>query len=497
MNPYNMRNMGQPALYGIRIWDDATYGTMSSDGNLVFAIEQLSLGLTTQYNMMMLGGVQNGRGGRGATNVLAAYQVSTGKLQWERGGQDDVWPTDGLQDAFFLGPPLPLRTELFAIAEIKDEIRLLTLEAATGKLLWSQQLAMVEQGIAQDPVRRLAGVSPSYADGILICPTGSGCVVAVDLATRSLLWGYVYPHPDQQNYRHWRGAVPQVVMAFANYQGPPPRWLDGTAMIVNGHVLVTPAEAEMLYCLNLADGKPVWKEQPRTTPEHHEEHYYIACVHQGKIVLVGRNGMDAINFDDGKPAWQGQTVAFPGGATVTGHGFYAGNRYFVPLSSGEVVAVDLDAGKIVAIAKSRKGTVPGNLVCYRGRIISQGLDGLEVYYQTDAARDESKRLLEKDPNDVEGLTLHGEIALDDGRSTDAVADFRRAYAAVDPNSDKRLRTRELLRDCAVERAPRQLRGSPRARPRVGEAAGRAVANRDLLSLHGDGPATGRAVAAGD
>ena len=114
-------------------------------------------------------------------------------MQWELGGQEALEQSD----TFFLGPPLPLRGQLYVMAEIKDEIRLLALDGATGKLLWSQQLAMVESNITQDPVRRLAGVSPSYSDGVLICPTGAGCVVAVDLATRSLLWGYIYSHPGE------------------------------------------------------------------------------------------------------------------------------------------------------------------------------------------------------------------------------------------------------------------------------------------------------------
>lgn len=458
-NPYGNRNLGQPALYGIRIWDDATYGTMSSDGNLVFVVEQLSLGLPTQYNVAVFGGGANVRAPRGATNSLRAYQITTGKVVWQRGGGEDWNTVDGLQEAFFLGPPLPLRGQLYAIAEIKDEIRLLCLDPAKdGRLVWSQQLAMVEQGVMQDPVRRLAGVSPSYADGVLICPTGSGCVVALDLATRSLLWGYVYPQDQQNNIRHWRGGNPNLAFAFANYQGPPPRWLDATAVIVNGRVLLTPAEADKLYCLNLADGKPCWDPKPRT--DQSADWYYIACVysdpvHGGKIVRVGRTAMDAINLDDGKPAWEGRSVSFAPG-NVTGHGFYAGNRYFVPLSTAEVAAVNLDSGKIVATAKSRKGAVPGNLVCYRGRVISQGLDGVEVYYQIDAARADSKRLLAKDPNDVEGLTLRGEIALDEGRSTDAVADFRRAYRAdagsAAPGTSacgSQIRTRELLRDALL------------------------------------------------
>jgi outer membrane protein assembly factor BamB len=448
-NPFSgiRSNMSQAALYGQRIWDDATYGTMSSDGKLVFVVEQLSLGAMNQFNNVVIfgGGARAERQNHGASNRLAAYDIQSGKVIWQLGGPDDLRQTD----TFFLGSPLPLRGQLFAIAEIKDEIRLLALDAATGNVLWSQQLAMVESSISQDPIRRLAGVSPSYADGVLICPTGSGCVVAVDLATRSLLWGYVYPRDDnnQGAGRRWQRMAP-MAMAFANSQGGPvARWLDGTAMIAGGRVLLTPAEADMLYCVNLGDGKQCWK-LPRSSQDHHEERYYIACVHQGNVVLVGRNGIDTVNLETGKKAWDDRSIVFPAGASVTGHGFYSGNRYYVPLSSGEVVAVDLDAGKIVATAKSRKGVVPGNLVCYRGRIISEGLGSVEVYYQLDAARTDSAQLLAKNGDDVEGLTLRGEIALDEGRSSDAVADFRRAYA-IDTQTDSRVRTRELLRDALL------------------------------------------------
>ena len=93
-------------------------------------------------------------------------------------------------ETFFLGPPLPLMGQLYALGETNGEIRLLALEADTGKLLWSQQLAAAEQNVMADSQRRWAGASPSYADGVLVCPTAAGAVVGVDLATRSLVWGY-------------------------------------------------------------------------------------------------------------------------------------------------------------------------------------------------------------------------------------------------------------------------------------------------------------------
>ena len=51
-------------------------------------------------------------------------------------------------------------------------------------------------------------------------------------------------------------------------------------------------------------------------------------------------------------------------------------RYFLPLSNAEVVGIDLAAGKIVQVSKSRQGNVPGNLICHRGKIISQGLESV-------------------------------------------------------------------------------------------------------------------------
>ena len=60
----------------------------------------------------------------------------------------------------------------------------------------------------------------------------------------------------------------------------------------------------------------------------------------------------------------------------------------------------------------------------------------------------SARRLAANPDDVEGLTLRGEMLLDAGKSTEAVADFRRAYS-LDKKSESHGRTRELLRDALL------------------------------------------------
>ena len=107
-------------------------------------------------------------------NKLTAVELRTqGKLKWVIGGQlGEDEPQ--LAGAFFLGPPLPLQDKLYVLAEIKQEIKLCVLDAKTGHLDWSQQVAVVEQNIQMDPYRRLAGCTPSFADGVLVCSTTAG-----------------------------------------------------------------------------------------------------------------------------------------------------------------------------------------------------------------------------------------------------------------------------------------------------------------------------------
>ena len=252
-------------------------------------------------------------------------------------------------------------------------------------------------------------------------------------------WPLIWQGPLRWGYRYGRSKNESQVRNqwMVNFGGitADSQWHDATAVIVDGRVLLTPAEADSLYCLNLFGGDPLWEAVPR------QDDLYLACVHGGKIVLVGCHDLRAIKLADGKPAWAGRTVALPEGSTPSGRGFYSGKLYYVPLSSAEVVAVDLDAGKIVQASKSREGRIPGNLVCYKGKIISQGWDGVELFWQADAFREDITRRLAADHNDAEALRRQGELLLDAGKTADALSSLRRAYQL---GADTR--TRELLRD---------------------------------------------------
>ncbi len=299
---------------------------------------------TDSSGQVIVGGggrfIVNGRGMRGGggpfegpavqfkPNKLTAVDLRTqGKLKWIVGGQSGE-DEPQLANAFFLGPPLPLEEKLYVLAEMKQEIKLCVLDAKTGRLDWWQQIAVVEpnQNIQNDAYRRLAGSTPSYADGVLVCPTTAGAIVAVDVANRSLLWGFRYARPVIN---------PIVMRQWGNIQQqntePQERWVDSSAAIANGCVVVTPIDSNQMFCLDLQNGKAKWDK-----PVERGDNLYVAGVHNGNVVLVGKRQMTAVKLADGKPAWKQPRLELPPAAMPSGRGFMSGDNYFLPLTTAEV-----------------------------------------------------------------------------------------------------------------------------------------------------------------
>ena len=418
-----------------RLWRDAAYGAFSSDGHAAFCVETASNIQQTnnvQRMVIMAGGrrVMNGTQGLTASNRLAAYELSSeGKLLWEVGGSSTDDPS--LAETFFLGAPLPLGERLYVLGETKGEIRLIVLDARTGKLDWTQQLALANDAISLD-LRHTCGLSPSYSDGVLLCPTALGAVVAVDVNDRSLLWGFQYP---RQTNRFNQGFMVWQLNGQGSTSSESNRWQDATITLADGRAYLAPPESDKLFCVNLLDGKLLWKQE-------RGQGLYIASVADGRAIVVAGNEVRAYNAADGKLTW---TLALPEGASPSGRGFFNGKNYFLPLSSAEVAAIDPAEGRFVARNKSRSGSIPGNLICYRGAVISQGTGGLECFFQLEDLRREVKNKLAASPGDPAALASSGELLLDEGKIAEAVETLRNAYRKQpDP------RTRNVFVDALLE-----------------------------------------------
>ena len=49
--------------------------------------------------------------------------------------------------------------------------------------------------------------SPAFAEGILVCPTAAGAAIAVDPATRTLLWAYRFTIPKPDDVRRLANGI--------------------------------------------------------------------------------------------------------------------------------------------------------------------------------------------------------------------------------------------------------------------------------------------------
>ena len=421
---------GNPELtrsFARRMWEDYLYGTMSSDGGRAYMIRGLALPTAHDFDMApFMGG--GGADETAPTNRLGAYELATqGKLLWEINGA----AADGeLAGAFFLGAPLAVGNSLYALAEIKGAgVYLAALDPATGRIQWRQQLANLEMGVLFDLRRRLQSATPSYEEGMLVCPTAAGVVVGIDLSKRSLAWAYRYetaPRPESV----YRGRVEEIAGGGLH------RWLDNAAVISDGRVLLTPPESPHLHCLDLRTGRLLWRQD-------RGQMLRLACVDQGRVLLVGNRKLIALRLEDGETAWARGSLTLPRDVSPSGAGFLSDGKYFLPLTSAEVVAIDMADGRIESRALARDGVPLGNLICHRGAVISQTGLSLDCFDQVEALKRQSEERLARSSADAEALRTLGEIAYNEGRLSEAISLLERAYDAA-PDG---LEARDVLAEC--------------------------------------------------
>lgn len=406
-----------------RLWEDAAFGQVASDGESVFLLDKLKPAFNSrnQRVLVMAGGRLVQQGVATSNELVALNLQSQGKLRWIAGGE-----TGGeepkLADVFFLGAPLPLGGALYILGEINGEIRLFALDAKTGQLEWAQQLALLEgQSVLMDRTRRLAGATPSFADGVLVCPTSAGALVAVDLSTRSLLWGYQYKRqPLPTRFR----SIPSQQREIGSH------WDDASVTIESGRVLVTPVEGDSLLCLDLFTGRSIW-EVPR------EDNLYVACADHDKVVLVGKSKVRARKMADGEELSEWGTSLDT--AMPSGRGFVSDNSYIFPVvlpdMQGEIVKIDLADGTIAErletpeedVQSEMRSIVLGNLICHNDHILAQGTDKLRKFQQNKDLREKVTAWLQQNPDDHANLALHGELLLADGKLPEAIVALRKAY----------------------------------------------------------------------
>ena len=413
--PLPTRNVEQAPLTE-RLWLDSVYGQASSDGQSIFVVPNPGFSREASNSSSP----QSEPAVVRIYNELMALDIRReGAFRWEVGGESGL-DEPKLAKAFFLGPPLPLSDELFAVCQQENAIKLVVLNAETGRLKWTQTLGTTENssiGLSEDRLRRLAGVSPSFANGILVCATGTGALTGVDLSTRSLLWGFQYTTPGRKAVQR---ISPDATSSTDPLSGV---WRDSTILISDGKVLFTPVESQALICVDLQNGFPAWKSGDTPSAKFpRNDSLFLACVENGRAILVGETSLRSVDVQTGEKVWEWNLGEH---GKPSGRGYTNNGCYFFPTTTEQLLQIDLSQGKLVKSVRT-KGVL-GNLVCYRGEVISHGVERLSSFPQDEPKRRLLAEAESKGELSAELLAIKSQLQIQAGNMSQAVRSIEEAY----------------------------------------------------------------------
>lgn len=320
---------------------DGISRSMTTDGRHLFAIEKHELlsNPTQGYSWQRRMVADSPENEKYKTNEIVAYDFATGRVRWRLGGKvlEDPF-TRPLAGTFFFGPPVSDGSDLYVIGEQEEVISLFALNAQTGEVLWSQEIAHPSRSLAHDQVRRFWPCFPAIQDGVIVCPTTCGWMVAIDQASHQLMWASRYT-PRKKSKRTRAFAIQSI-------QDLNRRWLSSPPIVVGDRVLFTPQELPnefnqdvlATYCFDLSTGNLLWQEEKG-------DGLYLAGIYQGNAVFVGQTSVLLREIGtDGHVLWKtdfGNAEGKPSGRSLI-----LDHELLVPINGETLVQINLDSGKI-------------------------------------------------------------------------------------------------------------------------------------------------------
>jgi hypothetical protein len=120
----------------------------------------------------------------------------------------------------------------------------------------------------------------------------------------------------------------------------------------------------------LKDGSVSW------SVSRQKDDLYLAGVFGDRVVVVGRKKTRGLSLNTGKMLWELET------GEPTGQGVGDGPRFYLPVGGDKPGLCVLDAVKgsiLKRVALTAKTSMLGNLLFYRGKLISQTPTSLVAY----------------------------------------------------------------------------------------------------------------------
>ncbi len=339
------------------VWANPAIGSLSSDGNNVFMIDDFAFAVAeppkvgkVPVGLLEMKSLLVG-------NELTAHHAQTGKLQWDAGRREGA-----RANPVFRGAPFPRDGKLYLLNQKGDDLRLLSMDldpkkwkAPRGpdveKTLVLMKIPAAEQP-AFHPFHRTQALHIAEAGELLICPTHAGVLFGVDRAKMEVRWKYEYLD---------KKAIPTSI----GY------WQAACPMVHKERILFTAADSPLIHCIGL-DGAKKWSVAA-------DNDLYLATAHDDIVLLIGKTQCRALALADGKEKWK-LDLGLPAGVGVKD-----GSIYYVPIKNDietkapTIWAIDLAKG-----AKVRRIPMPhpdalGNLALHRGMFVSQSVTHIAAF----------------------------------------------------------------------------------------------------------------------
>ncbi|HBN78717.1 MAG TPA: hypothetical protein DD473_23475 [Planctomycetaceae bacterium] len=410
VNPYFGYQAEQHPLTNF-LFRNAVHGTVSSDGQAVYSIEENAL-LSNQsaynyYSNRSLADNDPYHRDWG-TNRLSSYDIETGRQLWSIGGSRVAETIDSpLAGTFFLGTPLIEAGDLFILGEQEGAIRMHCLRAEDGQLQWSQVIAYTEVPMDRDASRRWWPAQIALSGGVLVCPTNIGLLVGVDRASHEILWVSRYADKtqnDQNSIQMRRGGY-----VMTNPGTIKDRWFPTPPMIINQTVILAPPEVQMLAGYRLSDGKELWRINNESGG------LYPAGSFNGELIVVNRAGLVGYDVKTGRKLWERNFSDYADANNgdlllPSGRGLVSEDRFLIPMGGKEIWYFDLKERKFTGRAGlGEENLTLGNLIMSRGRLVSAAPDRVVQFDPKEDVEREINTRLALDKKDFRALSKQAQI----------------------------------------------------------------------------------------
>ncbi len=274
-------------------------------------------------------------------NRVTAYAIRDGSLLW----QSDTTGLTGVTTApaeetvcQFLAAPIPVVDILLAPCQVNNDLYLAALDPSNGKHRWHVYVCGMEP---MGPVAPFSSLRLTVADDVAFVTTGQGLVVAVDVASRCVLWAARYPRAESVDFS----------------------WTTEAAVAVGDMLVCAPLDSKNVFCIDRATGESRWEISRAGVTR--------LLGTDGTHVWAAGNEVQMIDAMTGKPVWA-KPCPQP-----TGRGVIAGDRIYLPGADG-LVAFYAMSGEPVPLTQTNGPLVAG-LFAWEGALYSIGLSEIRRY----------------------------------------------------------------------------------------------------------------------